>query len=64
MDGYHIPKGATLIVNMESIHQNPEVYPDPEVFYPERFANNLQLMDNASKGKIEARDHYGFGWGR
>lgn len=64
MDGYLIPKGATVMTNMESIHANPKVYPNPETFYPERFINNIQLMDNAVKGKLENRDHFGFGWGR
>lgn len=43
---------------------NPEVYTNPEVFYPERFSDNLQLMDSAAKGKLETRDHFNFGWGR
>ncbi|KAI7873245.1 cytochrome P450 [Mucor mucedo] len=64
VDGYLIPKGATLITSMESMHQNPEVYAEPLRFYPERFLNNLKTMDAAAKGKLEERDHFNFGWGR
>lgn len=64
VDGYLIPKGAIIFPSMESMHMNPEVYTNPEVFYPERFSDNLQLMDSAAKGKLETRDHFNFGWGR
>ncbi|KAI7879547.1 cytochrome P450 [Mucor mucedo] len=64
VDGYLIPKGATLITSMESMHQNPEVYAEPLRFYPERFLDNLKTMDAAAKGKSEGRDHFNFGWGR
>ncbi|KAI9357779.1 cytochrome P450 [Pilaira anomala] len=64
VDNYLIPKGATIMTNMDSVHMNPDVYSDPHTFYPERFIDNIQLMDNAVKGKLENRDHFGFGWGR
>ncbi|ETW76401.1 cytochrome P450 monooxygenase 39 [Heterobasidion irregulare TC 32-1] len=35
--GYFIPKGSQVIVNSWSILHNPAVYPDPDVFRPERF---------------------------
>ncbi|GAA5804557.1 cytochrome P450 [Helicostylum pulchrum] len=64
VDNYLIPKGATLVSCMESMHMNPKVYDEPERFCAERFSDNLQLMDTAAKGKLEGRDHYNFGWGR
>lgn len=65
IDGYIIPKGSTIISNMVSMHKNPEFYPDrPEEFVPERFMNSLGTSVNASKGKVEDRDHFNFGWGR
>ncbi|XP_046640779.1 cytochrome P450 4c3-like isoform X1 [Daphnia pulicaria] len=36
-EGYTLPKGLTVILNIFSAHRNPEVYPDPHVFKPERF---------------------------
>jgi len=35
--GYTLPKGLTVIFNIYSAHRNPEVYPDPDAFKPERF---------------------------
>ncbi|KAG2204058.1 hypothetical protein INT47_007052 [Mucor saturninus] len=64
VDGYIIPKGATVVSSMESMHQNPDVFAEPLKYYPERFMNNLKTMDAAAKGKIEERDHFNFGWGR
>ncbi|EAU83306.2 cytochrome P450 [Coprinopsis cinerea okayama7 len=36
-DGYIIPKGTVVLGNAWSIHHNPEYYPDPSEFMPERF---------------------------
>ncbi|XP_070556749.1 cytochrome P450 3A29-like [Ptychodera flava] len=35
--GIHIPKGMVIAVALYTIHHNPEIYPDPEKFIPERF---------------------------
>ncbi|KAG8745290.1 hypothetical protein FRC11_013130, partial [Ceratobasidium sp. 423] len=35
--GYYIPKGAIVIGNSWAISNNPEVYPDPDRFNPDRF---------------------------
>ncbi|EIN04046.1 cytochrome P450 [Punctularia strigosozonata HHB-11173 SS5] len=36
-DGYLIPRGSAIIVNMWGIYHNPDVYDDPEMFNPERY---------------------------
>jgi cytochrome P450 len=39
LDGYVIPAGTTLMVSIYLIHTDPEVYPEPNEFRPERFLN-------------------------
>ena len=43
--GYFIPAGATVIKNIWAVFRDPNIYPDPEAFNPDRF-----LKD----GKIDA----------
>lgn len=62
--GYFIPKGSVLVSNMYGMHANPNIYPEPEKFKPERFLNNLKTMSAAANSRIEGRDQYNFGWGR
>ncbi|KAN0137800.1 cytochrome P450 [Lactarius tabidus] len=37
--GFFIPKGSIMITNSWAILHNPDLYPDPETFKPERFLN-------------------------
>ncbi|KAL9385263.1 hypothetical protein Peur_022273 [Populus x canadensis] len=37
IDGYHVPKGTTAMVNMWAISRDPEFWEDPLEFMPERF---------------------------
>ncbi|KAH9016878.1 cytochrome P450 [Lactarius hengduanensis] len=37
--GYFIPKGAVVIADAWAILHDPELYPDPEAFNPDRFLN-------------------------
>ncbi|XP_038073307.1 cytochrome P450 2J6-like [Patiria miniata] len=35
--GYHIPKGATIVANLWSVHSDPSEWPNPSEFRPDRF---------------------------
>lgn len=64
IDNFIIPKGAMLISSMDSMHKNPENFPHPDSYSPERFLNNLKTMHASANGKLNERDHFNFGWGR
>lgn len=64
IDGYLIKKNTAIISSMDSMHKNPEWFPEPERFYPERYLTNLKTMHAAANGKLEERDTFNFGWGR
>ncbi|NXP55286.1 CP4V2 protein, partial [Heliornis fulica] len=35
--GYQVPKGTNVLVITYALHRDPEIFPDPEEFRPERF---------------------------
>ncbi|NWR56444.1 CP4V2 protein, partial [Bucorvus abyssinicus] len=37
INGYQVPKGTNVIVLTYALHRDPEIFPDPEEFRPERF---------------------------
>jgi cytochrome P450 family 135 len=40
LGGYELPAGATVTPSIHLIHRDPEIYPDPHRFLPERFLDN------------------------
>ncbi|KAI8093084.1 cytochrome P-450 cyp509A1 [Halteromyces radiatus] len=57
--GQHIPKGTSVSVNIYDLHHNPNVWKDPEVFNPDRFAPGGEA-DNHPNGTA-AWIPFGFG---
>nr|CAG8454876.1 11463_t:CDS:10 [Entrophospora candida] len=53
-DNYLIPKGTYLQVNYWQIHHNPEIYPRPYEFIPERWLDNHPMSLNANQEKRHA----------
>ncbi|KAG2220767.1 hypothetical protein INT45_012260 [Circinella minor] len=62
--GIFIPKGTNLLSNMNEMHHNPDVYPDPNEFKPERFLDRNEPMTASTNRSANERDHFNFGWGR
>jgi cytochrome P450 len=60
-----IPKGAGVINNAYTISSNPDRYPDPRRFDPDRYKNDHNtLAETATSSDIKVRDHFTFGAGR
>ncbi|KAH7131833.1 cytochrome p450 monooxygenase [Dendryphion nanum] len=62
--GYRIPKGATVINNVWSIHMDPERSPDPRRFNPDRFKDDDSTLYKSAIGDATKRDNFVFGAGR
>ncbi|KAF8176366.1 cytochrome P450, partial [Mycena galopus ATCC 62051] len=62
-NGFIIPQGATIFVNVWGIFHDPELYNDPESFIPERYL----LTENGTKPGVDGSDlrsNFPFGVGR
>ncbi|KAF9447305.1 putative CyP450 monooxygenase [Macrolepiota fuliginosa MF-IS2] len=57
--GYFIPGGSVVIANAWAVMHDPEVYPEPEIFKPERFLKDGKL-DRSVRDPLA----YAFGFGR
>ncbi|CCL98338.1 uncharacterized protein FIBRA_00332 [Fibroporia radiculosa] len=57
--GYHIPAGSMIIPNVWAMTRNPDVYPDPDTFIPERFEN----LDDGTASQLNPSELI-FGFGR
>ncbi|XP_072035376.1 cytochrome P450 2U1-like [Amphiura filiformis] len=40
LHGYRIPKGATIVSNLYAVMRDPNMFPEPDQFKPERFIND------------------------
>ncbi|OMO74969.1 Cytochrome P450 [Corchorus olitorius] len=43
--GYYIPAGTRLLVNLSKLQRDPEVWPNPDEFQPERFLTSHKHFD-------------------
>jgi len=57
--GFLIPAGATVMQNVWAVCRNPDLYPDPETFNPDRF-----LKDGKLNPLVFNPEERGFGAGR
>lgn len=38
-----IPKGSVMCIFMHAMHRDPEIFPNPEIFDPDRFNENTKF---------------------
>lgn len=63
--GYFIPKDAGVMNNVWGIHHDEKRHPNPRIFDPERYINDLQTLGAASANPDGTkRDQFTFGAGR
>ncbi|KAI1377702.1 cytochrome P450 [Hypoxylon crocopeplum] len=64
-NGYRIPKDASVILNVWTIHNDPDRHANPRQFNPSRWARDSQTSaDAAINPDVSQRDHFVFGAGR
>ncbi|KAF7791631.1 hypothetical protein EIP86_002650 [Pleurotus ostreatoroseus] len=61
-DGYFIPKGTTVLQNLWAIGRDPEDFPEPDRFKPERFLH--EDSDGSMHVKGATQKPFAFGFGR
>ena len=47
LQGYAIPKGAIIMPDLHSVHNDPHIFPNPETFEPEHFLDKDGAVINA-----------------
>jgi cytochrome P450 len=63
--GYLIPKGAGVLNNVWAIGMDPKRHPNPRVFNPDRYKDDVQSFGDAAASPDPAkRDAFTFGAGR
>ncbi|KAG1897549.1 cytochrome P450 [Suillus fuscotomentosus] len=60
-EGYYIPKGATVIANAWSMARNPDKYPNPTRFIPERHMSKVVVEEPSTHGADDISFAFGFG---
>lgn len=64
-DNYLIPKGALLVNNVYTIHNDPKRHDNPREFMPERYlTDDKTAHESAQSANPADRDHFTFGAGR
>ncbi|KAI1748991.1 cytochrome P450 [Xylaria castorea] len=63
--GYHIPKRASVVLNVWTLHNDACRHPEPRRFDPSRWANDNQTSAEAANNRdASKRDQFVFGAGR
>lgn len=44
IDGYRVPKGATILISPYTLHRHTDTFPEPESFLPERFEPSREKL--------------------
>ncbi|KAJ5159284.1 Cytochrome P450 [Penicillium coprophilum] len=65
VNGYLLPKGTTVFLNVWGLHHDDRVFPNPDQFDPSRYEGRNKLAsDYAVSPDCMQRDHFIYGAGR
>ena len=42
LGNYYLRKGSKIMVNMQGVHHNPKIWPEPDLYNPERFLSKIE----------------------
>ncbi|EMD85182.1 hypothetical protein COCC4DRAFT_66509 [Bipolaris maydis ATCC 48331] len=62
--GIHIPAQSVVCLQQYPIHYDPNLFNEPQRFYPERYLNHPHGSGHYAAGPAASRDHWAFGAGR
>lgn len=60
---YHFPPGTLVSAQIQTLHYNPAVFPDPDVFRPERWLEGQGEAESEELLAVMKRDFIPFGLG-
>ena len=63
VDGMHLPKDSTVILNVWALHHDENRWKNPEAFIPERY-EGFPALTPSYVSSPDKRDHLGYGAGR
>lgn len=62
VDGYLLPKGSIIFLNVWGVHHDEKRFFNHDVFEPDHFKGQTSLAaEYANVADPDARDHYGYG---
>jgi cytochrome P450 family 619 len=64
IEGFHLPKGTAIFLNVWGLHHDETRFPDHDVFDPAHFDGKVKPAAEYSNADADMRDHYGYGNGR
>jgi len=64
VDGYKIPAGATVVLAVWAVNNDPQLFPNPRVFDPSRHNADLSFSEASLAADYRDRDNWTFGAGR
>jgi cytochrome P450 len=64
IDGYGIPAGSWILSSFEHMQTSPHFIKDGDKLDFKRYVNSKSTLQSTTKGRIENRELFTFGWGK